>query len=475
MIKHAGAIEGKRPQRILIINCDGEHRTMEANKGAEAIIISTIETLRTCFPQAEFVTTIQLSERLSRDLNCKVIKNKIYSTTTYSLLSSLKSFIDLVRCVTWREVRKCAKFNLKTLVNNKKLREYSSADVIIHLGADLYSDDFGTITIVEHSKDILLGTVLGKPVVMWAESLGPFKTKLTRWLAKVTLNRVSLISVREEISKRHLEELGVDKPPIYITADPAFLMESAPEERVQSILQDEELSDNKRPLIGMCLSLKYLAGGASKPRNFAFLQSLYHILQYTLPQELFKAVVNLVRRTRFYSVAGRQQSNYIRVMAQIIDYLVESMSATVVLIPHLQGTGLLVTERAIHEEALQQTKHKESVKLVSHDYTAQEIKGIIGQCDLFIGGKMHSNIAALSQCVPTVGLAYSYKFEGIMKTLGQENYVCSDITFEDVISKVIDAWNRKEEIRTELGSRLKDVRALATLNARLVKDFVDSR
>lgn len=474
MIKQAGSIEGKTPQRILIINCDGEHRTIEANKGAEMVIISTIETLRACFPQTEFVTTIQLSERLSQDLDCKVIKNKIYSTTTYSLSSSVKSFVDLVRCLSWRAVRKYARLNLKALVNNKKLREYSSADVIIHLGMDLYSDDFGLRTIIEHSKDLLLGVMLGKPVVMWAESIGPFKSRVTRWLAKFTLNRVSLITVREEISNQHLEEVAVNKPPIYITADPAFLTDPAPEGCVQTILEEEDLSDSKRPLIGMCLT--YLPSRVvRKSRKFTFMESLYRTLQYTLPEGLFKVIVKVASQTRFYSPAAIKQNSYIKSMAQVADYLVERLNATIVLMPHIQGTGLLVTERAIHEEVWQQTNHKDNIRLVAYEYTAQEIKGIIGQCELFIGGKMHSNIAALSQCIPTVGLAYSYKFEGIMEMLGQENYVCSNITFEEVISKVIDAWNRKEEIRTELGARLKDVRALSTLNARLVKDFVDSR
>jgi colanic acid/amylovoran biosynthesis protein len=474
MTKHVGAIESKRPQRILIINSDGEHRTIEANKGAESVIISTIETLRTCFPRAEFMTTIQLSERLSRDLNCKVIKNKIYTTTTYSLLSSLKSFIDLVRCVIWREVRKCAKFNLKILINNKKLREYSSADVIIHLGMDLYSDDFGSRTIIEHSKDILLGVILGKPVVMWAESIGPFKSSITRYLAKFTLNRVSLITVREEISKGHLDKVGVNKPPIYITADPAFLTDPAPENYVQMILEKEGLSDSKRPLIGMCLT--YLPSRVvRKSRKFTFMELIYRKLQYILPEGLFKVILRAASQTRFYSTAGIKQNIYINVMAQVADYLVERLNATVVLMPHLQGIGLLVTDRAIHEEVWHQTKHKDKIRLVAYEYTAQEIKGIIGQCELFIGGKMHSNIAALSQCIPTVGLAYSYKFRGIMEMLGQQNYVCSNIIFDEVISKVIDAWNRREEIKTDLESRLKDVRALSTLNARLVKDFVDSR
>ena len=36
---------------------------------------------------------------------------------------------------------------------------------------------------------------------------------------------------------------------------------------------------------------------------------------------------------------------------------------------------------------------------------------------------MHANIAATSMCVPTLAIAYSHKFYGIMKMLQLDEYV----------------------------------------------------
>ena len=47
-------------------------------------------------------------------------------------------------------------------------------------------------------------------------------------------------------------------------------------------------------------------------------------------------------------------------------------------------------------------------------------KAVIGQCDFFIGSRMHACIAALSQGVPCVGVAYSMKFAGVFDTVGME-------------------------------------------------------
>ena len=47
-------------------------------------------------------------------------------------------------------------------------------------------------------------------------------------IAKFLLKRMALITLRERISKQHLEELGITNVPIYLTADSAFLLEPAP-------------------------------------------------------------------------------------------------------------------------------------------------------------------------------------------------------------------------------------------------------
>lgn len=47
----------------------------------------------------------------------------------------------------------------------------------------------------------------------------------SRWLTGRVLNRVQLISLRDSESRRLLEELGVTRPPVYVTADPVLGLE----------------------------------------------------------------------------------------------------------------------------------------------------------------------------------------------------------------------------------------------------------
>jgi polysaccharide pyruvyl transferase WcaK-like protein len=160
-----------------------------------------------------------------------------------------------------------------------------------------------------------------------------------------------------------------------------------------------------------------------------------------------------------------------KVIAEIADYLAEKLDAYVLLVPHDYNPA--ADDRELLKDILKEVKRNERVKLLAGEYSAPQLKALIGQCDMFVGGKMHANIAALSMCIPTVGIQYSSKFYGIMGMLGQERYVCDKLTFHEVTAKVDEAWSSREEIRAELKTKLDTVKKQALRNCELVKQLLD--
>jgi polysaccharide pyruvyl transferase WcaK-like protein len=77
------------------------------------------------------------------------------------------------------------------------------------------------------------------------------------------------------------------------------------------------------------------------------------------------------------------------------------------------------------------------IHLLSSEYGACELKGIIGKCEFFIGSRMHACIAAISQGVPTVAVAYSRKFTGVFDSVG-------------AAEMVLDAWSVSEDDALEM-------------------------
>jgi hypothetical protein len=94
-----------------------------------------------------------------------------------------------------------------------------------------------------------------------------------------------------------------------------------------------------------------------------------------------------------------------------------------------------------------------------------ETKFLIGQCDFFLGSRMHACIAALSQCVPAVGLAYSRKFIGVMELVGDGAFVI-DLRHADVATiaaKVNHAWQKRLTMQSALLDQIPKLK-LSVLN-----------
>ncbi|HXZ95111.1 MAG TPA: polysaccharide pyruvyl transferase family protein [Dehalococcoidia bacterium] len=457
--------------KILISNSLDNHAlSCEYNKGSEAVAIATIKMLRQAWPDAEIASFVQFTDSFTEANGIRVIESKRFTTTRFSPGTLLESSLNLVRCKLWAALHKHCPRAAKAIINNKRLREYTNADIVLDLGLDTYSDDYGMLAVIEHSKDILLGLLLRRPVVIWAQSLGPFQSKLTKWLVKFALNRVALITAREEISLEQLRLLGINGPPIHLTADPAFLLEPASEKTVREMLSMEGIRTDGKPLVGLTLSWSSVIGKSKKSRFLQIAKEVFWIMRALLPERLFQFLLRMSGRYKRLDMASYIDN---KVIAEIADYLVERLDAYVLLVPHDYNPA--ADDRKLLKEILKAVKHNERVKLLAREYSAPQLKGFIGQCDMFVGGKMHANIAALSMCVPTVGIQYGSKFYGIMRMLGQEQYVCDKLTFHEVRAKIDEAWSNREGIRAELKTKLVTVKKQALQNCELVKQLVEHR
>lgn len=475
----------KRMPKILIIGlCAVDEPYFELQLGNVAIFTATIKMLKDRIPNAQISTNFQLSENFCKKNEITSIKHK--AVWSFSPRYFLKSLINLSRCILWRLFQKLFGINVAGLINERKLKEYLNADIILDFSGDLYSDDFNYIRAMKHSIDILAAIHLGKPVIIFAQSSGPFRTRLTSSLAKFVLNRTTLIINREGVSKDYLHQIGVVKPPIFATGDPAFLFEPARRERVEEILSIENVNTNDRPLIGLSICEFNLPSSPWRPSSPWKIpwRGGYPVLtrpQYETLAYLAPIVLSVLNRTRwavgYTPYIESKMIADLKPFVQVIDYLIEELNATVLLIPHVHASteeSDFWSDEGIAKQLYQMTEadKKKKIKVIRGHYSSEEVKGIIGQCDLFISGRMHAAIAALSQNVPTVGMSYGHKFYGIMGMVGQERYICGKNDTNDIISKIQDAWVNRKKITKELESKIPKVKKLSLHNAELVEDIL---
>ena len=89
-----------------------------------------------------------------------------------------------------------------------------------------------------------------------------------------------------------------------------------------------------------------------------------------------------------------------------------------------------------------------------------EIKYVIGQCDFFVGSRMHACIAALSQEIPTVTIAYSGKFVGVLNTIGVPSLVADarQLDEEQILAVINAAFDSRERIHSYLARKMPGVK-----------------
>lgn len=412
------------------IHLVGAHYSL--NKGWAAMVISTVEALRRCIPDAEFT----LESRYP------AIDSKAYpevNVVTSTLSSKLRATYLLVRAVTYGFF-KFLGLDPRGLAKVKELERYLHSDVILHLGGDtfcaepfratrpLYAFQRNVIYFAGHCYLLLFGLSLRKPVVVYAHSLGPFG--IFRPLLKFILNKMTLITVRDPTSRDYLTKVGVNRPPVSLTADPAFLLKPVLKRSFDQLFSKERTG---RGVVGVSISEE--------------------------------------AASCFYK-GGRRE--FIELMVHVIDSL-RKLGFTIIFVPHCIGGYEFGDDRIIMEDIYRLLKHKDHVVVLRGDYTPNELKGIIGRCDLFIGMRMHSNIAALSSHIPTIAISHSLKTQGIMEMLGQEEWVCDIrmLNYEMLISKINNMLRRRNDIITTLKSRVKVAQELALLNAKLVKKLLE--
>jgi colanic acid/amylovoran biosynthesis protein len=318
--------------------------------------------------------------------------------------------------------------------------------VILDFNGDIFPSDTHIIRVLTNALEVLTIRQFGVPVIEFASSPGPFNTGFRRFISKLVFNKISVIVNREPISSELLKQIGINKTPIVNAACPAFLLEPASVKRAKEILLLENIDVKVRPLIGVTLSGYNLISQRTwgTPKNF----------------------------------------NDLSLFVPMIKYLLDDLNASVFLLPHVYRVNPYTSigehingpdhDILLHLYRMADgDKYNGRLRLIEGKYTSSEAKGVIGQCDMYISGRVHAGVAALSQAIPTILLAYGHKHRGFASLVHQEKYVFEGTDSRELKLIVEDAWENREEITKVLKERMARIEELVNLNFEIVKEIVD--
>lgn len=295
-------------------------------------------------------------------------------------------------------------------------------------GGDSFSDIYGLRRLVYVILPQLLILQLGRPLVLLPQTYGPFRGFWARRLAATVLRRASMIWTRDHESSSEIEKLTQGERQAEATHDMAFLMPPT-EPPNDVVVKVQTLRASNHPLVGLNVSGLLWIGGYTRDNSFGL------------------------------------RCGYRRLVEEVVMHLVTKRNCRILLIPHVLGDheeSDLLASRAFLDRV--PSELHERITFLDTRWNQHEVKWVIGQCDFFVGSRMHACIAAMSQAVPAVGLAYSDKFHGVFKTVGAENLAVDLRTkgVRDVVACVDAAFNERNELREQLAQQVP--RASATVS-----------
>ncbi|MCU1330870.1 MAG: hypothetical protein JWN34_6240 [Bryobacterales bacterium] len=297
----------------------------------------------------------------------------------------------------------------------RPLSEMAEADLVLSLaGGDSFSDIYGARRLLYVCLPQLLALLLGRPLILMPQTFGPFKTPVARLLARRILRSASKVFARDAKSRQTaLDLIGTDGGKTVVLAhDLGF---DVPAQTSSNPQFGTAGADPSSPVIGVNVNGLLMMGGYNRRNMFGL------------------------------------QSDYPTLMRRLITMFLES-GARVILIPHVLGDSD-ESDGPYCERICSELRSQYSGCIsVLADTNYAETKYVIGRCDFFVGARMHSCIAALSQCVPTAAIAYSDKFIGVLDTIG-----CGDLVFDPrlaseqmILAGVRTAFQTQGELRSRL-------------------------
>ena len=283
------------------------------------------------------------------------------------------------------------------------------AGLYINGGGSLIQDVPSRRSLWFYLHNIQAAHKAGCKVQMYGCGIGPVLREQHRKLAASVLNAsVDVITLREPDSLKELQSMGVTKPEILLTADPALTLPAASEDEIDSVLLRAGIPPHGKYL---CFALRNWKGFEDKAPLFA--QAAKYAYETYGLTPVFAAV-----EKHLDPVAGR-------------------LAAAGLDIPHyfLDDAG-----------------------------SAGTIIGALSRMQAVVSMRLHALIFAAGQGIPLAGVVYDPKVSAFLRYIGQENFLNLNALTADALKAMIDRMVSSPISPEEQAAAVQNLRQIEQVN-----------
>lgn len=282
-------------------------------------------------------------------------------------------------------------------------------------GGSLIQNETSRRSLHYYLLSIWLAKHCGCRVMMYGCGIGPVTGARDRSLtARIINSCVDAVTLREDLSRQELADMGVTKPRIVLTADPALLLQPASDSAVSGFFLSSDLDPDGR-------------------------YAMFSLRPWKDLDEHLQAIVDAA------------------------DYVNKKYGLTPVFLALEPGRDLEVNRRAAGmlscESAVLPAPENEQITI-----------GIMKRMNVIVSMRLHALIFASSVGVPLVAVSYDPKVTGFMKYLGQKHCLeLCDVTRQSLCDEISSALDAQEPYSV---SRLQQ---LADENERVARELLEGK
>ncbi len=294
----------------------------------------------------------------------------------------------------------------------KILKHMNNAEMLISGGGTLIQDRTSTKSLWYYLSVIKLALKKNLKVMLYSNGIGPLEKEKNIARTKKILDKVDLITLRDERSYKTLRDIGITNENVQITADPALNLDIADRVRGREILRKEGVKEGAKIL------------GVS------------------------------VRRWQNLG------PDFESIIAKTCDYAYERYGYHTVFLPMQSSRDM-----SILQNIKRKMWHESSI--LKKRYSVEDMLSVMKCFDLCIGMRLHTLIYAAINAVPVVGLVYDPKISSFMEYTHQKHYLdVENIDGNELKAQLDDCVENYDAIKKDLKDNYSRLREQAQLNGK---------
>jgi len=395
--------------KVLILNL---HSAL--NLGDEAIMLSTIERLRSVFPSVQIIAAANDPRSWRKFQGIEVVNSlcnwfgdcRLGRFRSRSFLAPPLLLALILAGILYRF------FNIKFYFgsNEKKrlLQAYYEADLILSCGGgNFYANRPFSPALIWNLLTLIFPKVLRKKVVMLPQSIGPITGKIQQKITSLVLGHMDLTIVRETYSYNYVASVLKSNTRMVVMPDLAIGLQPR-----QTLQEKLNICTTKSPRIGLTL----IDRGAQNP--------------------------------------GFNQQKYEETIAHLITRIHHEHGAQIHLFVQCYGPSADQDDRLVSKRIYQRLKETTSMSIHFHaNYqNAFEIIDAYREMDCIIGTRMHTAIFGFNAYTPVILIGYQPKSIGVMTLFNMEKYYVdiNELEITSITTLVNDIITNKERIISQI-------------------------